>query len=384
MTTAKSDISTAKTNITTLQNDVKTAKSDISTAKTNITTLQNDVKTAKSDIATAKTNITNLQNDVGKLKTDQGTLATKTYVDGKREVLGDWDATKKDTALPATGTVFGGKHRSVHKTADAIDVYTEFYTRKNVDGDQSLMARLHVYEKGKACWWDFSTLYGGTMIFPGTSGYLKMGNCLMSYGNRSSNSLIKFDYTDSLQIKYANHGSTMTINTQGTAHAGVTASLWGNSTRPVVYEVGADGGAYMFYAQKNTDNTYMLSVNGACHATAFNQHSDRDLKDNIQVIDNATDRIRKMNGYTYTLKENGIPYAGVIAQEALEAIPEVVGSAMKYQDGGSGSKGEEGERYYTVDYSGVTGLLVQVARETDDRVTALENRIAHLETLITK
>ncbi|XBY06461.1 tail fiber domain-containing protein [Escherichia coli] len=46
----------------------------------------------------------------------------------------------------------------------------------------------------------------------------------------------------------------------------------------------------------------MLSVNGACHATAFNQHSDRDLKDNIQVIDNATDRIRKMNGYTYTLK----------------------------------------------------------------------------------
>ncbi|WP_143365092.1 tail fiber domain-containing protein, partial [Escherichia coli] len=89
---------------------------------------------------------------------------------------------------------------------------------------------------------------------------------------------------------------------------------------------------------------------------------DRDLKDNIQVIDNATDRIRKMNGYTYTLKENGMPYAGVIAQEALEAIPEVVGSAMKYQDGASGS---EGERYYTVDYSGVTGLLVQVARESD-------------------
>ena len=306
--------------VTVIPTDINNLKVDMTSAKSNITTLQNDVKTAKTDIS--------------KLKTDQGTLATKTYVDGKREVLGDWDATKKDTALPATGTVFGGKHRSVHKTADAIDVYTEFYTRKNVDGDKSLMARLHVYEQGKACWWDFSTLYGGTMIFPGTSGYLKMGKCLMSYGDRGSNSLIKFDYTDSLQIKYANHGSTMTINTQGTAHSGATTSLWGNSTRP--------------------------------------------------VIDNATDRIRKMNGYTYTLKENGIPYAGVIAQEALEAIPEVVGSAMKYQDGGSGSKGEEGERYYTVDYSGVTGLLVQVARETDDRVTALENRIAHLETLITK
>ena len=69
----------------------------------------------------------------------------------------------------------------------------------------------------------------------------------------------------------------------------------------------------MFYAQKNTDNTYMLSVNGACHATAFNQDSDRDLKDNIQVIDNATDRIRRTA--IHTLKENGMPHAGVIARK---------------------------------------------------------------------
>jgi hypothetical protein len=200
----------------------------------------------------------------------------------------------------------------------------------------------------------------------------------MSYGVRGSNALIKFDYTDTLQIKYANHGSTMTLTTQGSAHAGVTTRLWGNSSRPVVYEVGVDEALYMFYAQKTTSNTYELTVNGACNASAFNQGSDRDLKDNIQVIDNATDRIRKMNGYTYTLKENGMPYAGVIAQEALEAIPEVVGSMMKYPDGGSGLDGEEGERYYTVDYSGVTGLLVQVARESDDRITALEEENAEL------
>ncbi|HDS5568418.1 TPA: tail fiber domain-containing protein [Escherichia coli] len=240
------------------------------------------------------------------------------------------------------------------------------------------MARLNLNDNGTNICWDFTNLYGGTMIFPGDSGYLKMGNCLMSYSKRESNALIKFDYTDTLQIKYANHGSTMTLNTQGTAYAGVTAQLWGNSSRPVVYEVGVDGGAYMFYAQKTTSNTYELTVNGACNASAFNQGSDRDLKDNIQVIDNAINRIRKMNGYTYTLKENGMPYAGVIAQETLEAIPEAVGSMMKYPDGGSGLDGEEGERYYTVDYSGVTGLLVQVARESDDRITALEEENAEL------
>ncbi|EGO9200117.1 tail fiber domain-containing protein [Escherichia coli] len=240
------------------------------------------------------------------------------------------------------------------------------------------MTRIVTHNGTKGIFWDFSDLYGGTLIFPGSDGYLKMGNCLMSYGVRGSNALIKFDYTDSLQIKYANHGSTMTLNTQGTAHAGVTTRLWGNSSRPVVYEVGVDGEAFIFFGQKQTDGTYGFAVNGVCQATAFNQTSDRDLKDNIQVIDNATDRIRKMNGYTYTLKENGMPYAGVIAQEALEAIPEAVGSMMKYPDGGSGLDGEEGERYYTVDYSGVTGLLVQAARESDDRITALEEENAEL------
>ncbi|MBW1069188.1 tail fiber domain-containing protein, partial [Escherichia coli] len=216
------------------------------------------------------------------------------------------------------------------------------------------------------------------LIFPGSDGYLKMGNCLMSYGVRGSNALIKFDNTDSLQIKYANHGSTMTLNTQGTAYSGVSTLLWGNSSRPVVYEIRDDGGLFLFYAQRNPDKTYQLEINGSCKATSFDQVSDRDLKENIQVIDNATERIRLMNGYTYRLKSNGMPYAGVIAQEALNAIPESVGSTIKYKSGDNGSDGEEGERYYTVDYSGVTGLLVQVARESDDRITALEEENAEL------
>ncbi|HCB7886883.1 TPA: tail fiber domain-containing protein, partial [Escherichia coli] len=111
------------------------------------------------------------------------------------------------------------------------------------------MTRIVTHNGTKGIFWDFSDLYGGTLIFPGSDGYLKMGNCLMSYGVRGSNALIKFDNTDSLQIKYANHGSTMTLNTQGTAYSGVSTLLWGNSSRPVVYEVGVDGGAYMFYAQ---------------------------------------------------------------------------------------------------------------------------------------
>lgn len=158
---------------------------------------------------------------------------------------------------------------------------------------------------------------------------------------------------------------------------------WGNGAdRLSVFEVKLSSG-YIFYAQKNSDSSRVLQVAGSINCTSLNQSSDRDLKDNIEIIPDATAAIRKMNGYTYTLKENGLPYAGIIAQEAMEAIPEAVGSFMwegeelegPTQDG---RELRETARYLNVDYAAVTGLLVQVARETDDRVTALEEENASL------
>ncbi|EQT40432.1 hypothetical protein G834_01509 [Escherichia coli HVH 182 (4-0985554)] len=167
--------------------------------------------------------IKTLKSDVSKLKNDQGSYATKSYVDNKEEIVGDWYVSCYQKILPTTGAIFRGKLRSTNKTAGIENAYSEIYTRKSIDSPENAMARLIINNNGKSIFWDFSDLYGGTMIFPGGSGYLKMGNCLMSYGKRGSNALIKFDYTDSLQIKYANHGSTMTLNTQGTAYAGVSA-----------------------------------------------------------------------------------------------------------------------------------------------------------------
>ncbi|MCK4212183.1 hypothetical protein KJR58_23745, partial [Escherichia coli] len=44
-----------------------------------------------------------------------------------------------------------------------------------------------------------------------------------------------------------------------------------------------------------------------------------------------------------------------------------------------GNELREETRYLNVDYAAVTGLLVQVARETDDRVTSLEEENAELK-----
>lgn len=185
--------------------------------------------------------------------------------------------------------------------------------------------------------------------------------------------------------------------------------LWGDTTRPTVLEYKLRDPetdtslTYAFYAQQNTDDSIVFNVNGAVNCVTVNQSSDRDLKDNIQVIGDATEAIRKMNGYTYTLKENGLPYAGVIAQEVMEALPEAVGSFTHYGEAlqgptTDGNELREETRYLNVDYAAVTGLLVQVARETDNRVTELEEenaslraniavmdkRIAKLEALVSK
>ncbi|CAI6187175.1 tail fiber domain-containing protein [Escherichia coli] len=182
--------------------------------------------------------------------------------------------------------------------------------------------------------------------------------------------------------KQTGTGNRFILQNAGNAELPFSISVWGSSERQNVFEV-ATSAAYLFYAQK-TSAGQVLDVNGSINCSTLNQSSDRDLKDDILVISDATKAIRKMNGYTYTLRENGMPYAGVIAQEVMEAIPEAVGSFTRYGNElqgptVDGNKLREETRYLNVDYAAVTGLLVQVARETDDRVTELEEENANLK-----
>ncbi|MGR6346104.1 prophage tail fiber N-terminal domain-containing protein [Escherichia coli] len=182
--------------------------------------------------------------------------------------------------------------------------------------------------------------------------------------------------------KQSGTGNRFVLQNSGNAELPFSVRVWGSSTRQNVFEVGTSA-AYLFYAQKTTDGQN-LTVNGSVNCTTLNQSSDRRLKENIEIIDNATDAIRKINGYTYTLKENGAHCAGVIAQEVEEAIPEAVGSFIHYGEElqgptVDGNELREETRYLNVDYAAVTGLLVQVARETDDRVTSLEEENAELK-----
>ncbi|EAN8331073.1 tail fiber domain-containing protein [Salmonella enterica] len=155
--------------------------------------------------------------------------------------------------------------------------------------------------------------------------------------------------------------------------------------RRSVTEFGTIEDGWIFYGQVNRDLSKQLDVNGVVNASAFNQASDRDLKENIEVISNAIDRVRAIGGYTYTLKENGMPHAGVIAQEVRDVLPEASGSFTKYVDlpgpTQDGTPLREEERFYSVDYAGITALLVQAFKEMDEKITKLEEQQKQIDEL---
>ncbi|ENA2232118.1 tail fiber domain-containing protein [Salmonella enterica subsp. enterica serovar Anatum] len=176
----------------------------------------------------------------------------------------------------------------------------------------------------------------------------------------------------------------------GTLHVDGTATpyyyTFGNPDgRRSVTEFGTVEDGWIFYGQVNRDLSKQLDVNGVVNASAFNQASDRDLKENIEVISNAIDRVRAIGGYTYTLKENGMPHAGVIAQEVRDVLPEASGSFTKYVDlpgpTQDGTPLREEERFYSVDYAGITALLVQAFKEMDEKITKLEEQQKQIDEL---
>ncbi len=102
------------------------------------------------------------------------------------------------------------------------------------------------------------------------------------------------------------------------------------------------------------------SIFAAGNVTAF---SDRRLKENIKPIDNVIDRIKKLNGVTYTrndLEDKERTHTGLIAQDVQQAMPE---SVIETEDG-----------ILTVDYQSLVGLLTETIKNLNARIEKLENK----------
>lgn len=102
--------------------------------------------------------------------------------------------------------------------------------------------------------------------------------------------------------------------------------------------------------------------------------SDERLKDNVQTIENATEKVSKLRGVSYTWNDGsrkGEREIGVIAQEVEQVVPEIV-HEKKLPFVGD-------ETYKTVDYEKLVALLIESNKEQQDIISQLEERIIDLE-----
>lgn len=135
-----------------------------------------------------------------------------------------------------------------------------------------------------------------------------------------------------------------------------------NSIAPLIYgEFDND------YLQVNGNFDVGVSGDGTiARSNAWNTFSDRRWKTNFKKIENALDKLNQINGYYYNWKDKKDQslQVGVIAQEIEAVLPEIVNT--------------DKNGYKSVDYSKISALLIQVAKEQQSILEHQETKIEEL------
>jgi hypothetical protein len=121
----------------------------------------------------------------------------------------------------------------------------------------------------------------------------------------------------------------------------------------------------------NGSNEFRFEADGDFHADAnviahSGTVSDERLKENIEKIENATDKVSQLNGYTFDYKKDGRKGAGVIAQEVEKVLPSAV---MEKQ---LPLKHDDGVAYKVVEYDQIIGLLIESIKELKQEINSLK------------
>lgn len=113
--------------------------------------------------------------------------------------------------------------------------------------------------------------------------------------------------------------------------------------------------------------TYYVYATGDAWGYSFNTLSDSSLKENVNTISNALNKVLKLRGVTFTYKSSDSAqspsqtHMGLIAQEVEQVVPEVVHTGKNELKG--------------VQYQNLVGLLIEAIKQEDAKVTELQNRL---------
>ena len=125
------------------------------------------------------------------------------------------------------------------------------------------------------------------------------------------------------------------------------------------------------FITRNASGSNTLTIDSSGNATFggnVTAFSDIRLKDNIQTIDNALDKVCKLRGVEYTRKQTGAREIGVIANEVKEVVPELV----TVTDLRSDINPDELNDVHVMNYQNTVGLLIEAIKDLKAEIEELK------------
>jgi hypothetical protein len=321
-------------------------------------------------------------------------------------------ATEMYTGMSANGAYFG--------TADAKPVYFES------DGTE----RMRIDSSGNIGIGTTSPTvvnYGRELVVSGANIFAQPEAFLVLQGNRSSDanvSAVQFwnnsnqlasviarrsgaDNSGALTFYTSNAGSAtekMRINTDGdllvgksttTAYGGKIQVAGRNGHHCATFRNGNDGGYGLLF--RNTSNAQVGSITWYSSSTLYSTSSDYRLKEDVQPMTGASDRLLALNPVNFAWKADGTRVDGFLAHELQEVVPEAatgtkdamtteeyeVTPAVLDEDGNVVTEAVMGTRevpdYQGIDQSKLVPLLTAALQEALTEIADLKARVTALE-----
>ena len=139
-------------------------------------------------------------------------------------------------------------------------------------------------------------------------------------------------------------------------------------------------GGFVFNSSTDAYNNFIASDNGnATLRGALTQNaSDERLKNNIQIIPNAIEKISQLKGVTFEWNKEIYETSrttdiGVIAQDVQKVLPDAV-TLAPFDTNIENNTSKSGENYLTVYYEKLIPLLIEGIKELQAQITELKNK----------
>jgi hypothetical protein len=139
-------------------------------------------------------------------------------------------------------------------------------------------------------------------------------------------------------------------------------------------------GGFVFNSSTDAFNNFIISDNGnATLRGALTQNaSDERLKNNIQIIPNAIEKISQLKGVTFEWNKEIYETSrttdiGVIAQDVQKVLPDAV-TLAPFDTNIENNTSKSGENYLTVYYEKLIPLLIEGIKELQAQITELKNK----------